>query len=88
MFVKGYVVKTKTYFKEAQIKSLIGKKILANEHSALLLWLFSSSGPFLLRVLQRLTLVLYVEGWLQLFQQSLSRAIITNDSVSGRKLST
>lgn len=28
-----------------------------------------------------------VGGWLQLFQQSLSQAIITNDSVSGRKLS-
>lgn len=38
-------------------------------------------------VLQRLTLALGVAGWLQLFWQSLSRAIITNDSVSGRKLS-
>lgn len=69
------------------MKDLTGKKMLAHKHSTFLLRLFSSSGPFLLSVLQSLTLVLYVGGWLQLFQQSLSLAIITNDSVSGRKLS-
>lgn len=71
--------------REVKLKTYCGKKknILAHERSALL----SSSGPFLLRVLQHLTLVLYVGGWLQLFLQSLSRAIITNDSVSGRELS-
>lgn len=70
--------------REVKLKTYWGtKKIPAHERSTLQ----ASSGPFLLRYLQSLTLVVYVGGWLQLFQQSLSRAIITNDSVSGRELS-
>lgn len=59
----------------------------AYARSALLSCHFPSKGPFPASVLQWLTLMLYVGCRLQLFQQSLSRAMITNDSVSGRKSS-
>lgn len=46
-----------------------------------------SKGPFPASVLHRSTLMLYVGRRLQLFRQSLSPAMITNDRVSGRKSS-
>lgn len=86
MFVKGY----RHIFREAKLKTHYVEwgEGLGHMHAQLYCPAISASkGPFPASVLHRSTLMLYVGRRLQLFQQSLSRAMITNDSVSGRKSS-